>query len=105
MANDITGINSGRTQQSGDRHVHGSKNSGHSDKGNMSSMGGSGSDKVTLTGTAAKLKEIEGNLAEQPVIDAARVQDVKDSLKAGDFKVNPERVADKMLNFESAFDK
>jgi len=105
MANDISGINSGRTQQSGDRHVHGAKKSGHSDSKDHAASTSSGSDKVTLTGTAAKLKEIEGNLTEQPVIDSARVMDVKESLKAGEFRVNPERVADKMLNFESAFDK
>ncbi len=103
MANDISGINSGRSQQTGDRNVQGVKNSGAAAKG-QSADESSTADKVTLTGTAAKLKEIEDSLVDQPMVDSARVKNMQDSLKAGDYRINPERVADKMLNFESAFD-
>jgi len=104
MVNDISGINSGRSQQSGDRQVQSVKKSGVADKG-TSTGGSSAVDKVTLTGTAAKLKEIEDSLADQPMVDSTRVRNMQDSIKAGDYRVNPERVADKMLNFESAFNK
>lgn len=106
MANDISGINSGRSQQTGDRQVQGVKKAGTTEKGRHHDGGDtSAADKVTLTGTAAKLKEIEDNLSDQPSVDAARVKSMQDSIKAGEYRVNPDRVADKMLNFESAFDK
>lgn len=60
-------------------------------------------DKVTLTDTAAKLKALEMDLTKQPVVDGKKVKDVQTSIQSGHYKMNPERIADKMINFESAF--
>jgi len=63
-----------------------------------------GSDSVTLTDTAATLKEIETALASVPVADPQRVGNVRAALAEGRYEVNPGRVADKMIELESQID-
>ena len=106
MANDITGINSSRSQQTSDRSVS-SKKSDTSDTSSRSSdsKSSSGSDKVSLTDTAARLKALEQSLANQPEIDKERVSDVQSAINQGKYKVDAGRVADKMMNFEASFSK
>jgi len=105
MANDISGINSSRSQQTGDRSVTSKKNES-TDSSSRSSAGSSpGSDKVSLTNTAERLKALEEQLAKQPEIDSDRVSDVQNAISKGKYKVDPERVADKMMNFEASFSK
>jgi len=104
MAHDISGINSNKSSQMGDRNVSSVKNSDDSKKASdsMGSMASS-HDKVTLTDTAAKLKSLESDLANQPVVDGGRVKHMQSSIQSGSYEMNPERIADKMINFESAF--
>ena len=104
MANDISGINSSRTQQSGDRGLGQVKKDTNDSASSSSSSSGS-SDKVSLTDTAERLQALEQQLAQQPEIDKSKVGEVQSAMSSGGYKVNPERVADKMLAFESAFQK
>ncbi len=102
MANDISGINSSRSQQAGERSVTGAKKES---TGSSSSPTSSGSDKVSLTDTAARLKALEHQLTQQPEIDNKRVSSMQNAISNGDYKVDPERIADKMINFEASFNK
>ena len=104
MANDISGINSSRAQQSGERAVTGSKKESSDSKASTSTSS-TGADKVSLTDTASRLKALEHQLAQQPEIDRTRVNDVQDAISNGSYKIDPERVADKMINFEASFGK
>lgn len=105
MPHDITGINSNKSSQMGDRAVSNVKNSDDSKKtsntDNTSSA--SSSDKVTLTDTAAKLKALESELTNQPMVNDSKVKDMQTSIQSGNYKMDPESIADKMINFESAF--
>jgi len=103
MANDISGINSSRSQQAGERSISGSKK--ESSGSNSSSAASSSADRVSLTDTAERLKALEHQLTMQPEIDKARVSDVQNAISNGNYKVDPERVADKMMNFEASFSK
>ncbi len=105
MANDISGINSSRSQQTGDRNVTNNKKESTDSKASSSTSDSSGRDKVSLTDTAARLKALEEQLTRQPEIDKERVTDVQDAISKGKYKVDPERVADKMMNFEASFSK
>jgi negative regulator of flagellin synthesis FlgM len=62
---------------------------------------GSSSDKLSLTSTAVQLRALEDQIAELPVVDTKRVQEVQRSLATGSFQIDPARVADKMLQFEA----
>lgn len=57
-------------------------------------------DTVTVTDTARQLQKLEEAVAKAPVTNAEKVQAVKDALARDTFKVDAERVADKMLQFE-----
>lgn len=104
MPHDITGINSNKSSQMGDRAVSSVKNSDDSKKTSETSNASTSSmDKVTLTDTAAKLKALESELTNQPMVDDNKVHEMQTSIKSGNYKMDPERIADKMINFESAF--
>ena len=102
MANDITGINSSRSQQAGDRSAVGGKKAPASSSDASTEKSSHSSDKLSLTDTAGRLKALEHQLAKQPEINKSRVEEVQSALSNGDYKVNAERVADKMMTFESA---
>ena len=58
-------------------------------------------DTVSLTDTASRLRSLENTIANLPVVDTQRVQDIQKSIADGTFEVNPQRIADKMFGFES----
>ncbi len=105
MANDITGINANRLTQSGSRNAQRvnekTEGAGSSDKSSSTS----GADKVSLTRTAARLKELEQRLSDQAPVDTRRVNDMKNAIASGEYRVDADRVADKMINFEASFDE
>lgn len=57
-------------------------------------------DTVSLTVTAARLQHLEENLAALPVVDEQRVEAVRQAIAAGTYRVDADRVADKLLAFE-----
>ena len=57
-------------------------------------------DTVSLTDTAARLRKLENSLAELPVVDSQRVENIQKSIENGEYKVDAKRVAQKMLGFE-----
>lgn len=57
-------------------------------------------DTVNLTSTSAQLREMEKKLATQPVVDSQRVNDIKAQIANGTFKIDPARIADKMIAIE-----
>lgn len=59
-------------------------------------------DTVTLTDTASQLHMLETQIKGLPVVDMSRVEDVKRSIINGEFQIDPKRVAEKMLSFETA---
>lgn len=58
-----------------------------------------GSD-VHLTDAGRQLAGIAQSLRELPAVDEARVAAVRQRLDSGDYKVDPQRVADKLLGME-----
>jgi negative regulator of flagellin synthesis FlgM len=60
------------------------------------------SDRVSLTGEARQLHQLESRIAGEPVVDRQRVQAIRSAIEDGSFSVNPHRIADKMLSLEQA---
>jgi negative regulator of flagellin synthesis FlgM len=54
-------------------------------------------DQVALSSLSARLQEAGAAMADTPVVDAARVAEIKRAISEGRFQVNPERVADGLL--------
>jgi negative regulator of flagellin synthesis FlgM len=57
-------------------------------------------DTVTLTDTASRLRGLENTLANLPVVDSQRVEDIQRALEAGTFEMDYGRTAEKFLHFE-----
>ena len=67
----------------------------------QSTATGGAPDQLSLTSEASQLQALEGQIAELPVVDTQRVQQIQNALATGSFQVDPAKVAEKMLNFES----
>jgi negative regulator of flagellin synthesis FlgM len=58
---------------------------------------GAGGPRVELSPLGSQLAGIEASLATVPVFDAQRVEEIKLAISEGRFKVNPDVIADKLL--------
>lgn len=52
---------------------------------------------VHLSPNVAKLQNIDSNSASSAIINSARVQEIKQAISEGNFQINPEVVADRLL--------
>ena len=57
-----------------------------------------GTTSVSLGSTAAQLHSMESSMANTPVVNAAKVAEIKQAISDGRFKVNPEAVAGRLLD-------
>ena len=64
-----------------------------------------GQDTISLTDTAARMRNLENTVASMPVVDSQRVAEIKQAIVEGTYEINPERIAEKMLDMEQAWGK
>lgn len=102
--NDITNINSNRSQLSPNQSSS-VKSRNEAKQENQSATPSSTGDRVTLTDTASRLQNIEQQLSNASSIDSARVAEVQSAISNGDYNVDADRIADKMLAFEDFMNK
>jgi negative regulator of flagellin synthesis FlgM len=65
----------------------------------------SSQDEVALSGQYAQLHALEAEIANLPVVDTQRVQEVQHSISTGNYEIQPAEVADKLLTFEAGLGK
>ncbi|MGV6859288.1 MAG: flagellar biosynthesis anti-sigma factor FlgM [bacterium] len=82
----------------------------HQGKPNGSPAGGAkgkagvaGEDSVVLTEAARKLVDAEMEVASSPVVDRARIEEIKNAIAQGSFKPNAEKIASKLIELEMGF--
>jgi negative regulator of flagellin synthesis FlgM len=102
--NDITNINSNRSQLSSNQSSS-VKSRNEAKQENQSATPSSMDDRVTLTNAASRLQNIEQQLSNASSIDSARVAEVQSAISNGDYNVDADRIADKMLAFEDFMNK
>jgi negative regulator of flagellin synthesis FlgM len=54
-------------------------------------------DSVELSSVSASLQAIEKGFADTPIVDTARVDEIKQAIASGHFKVDAGKVADRLL--------
>ncbi len=62
-------------------------------------------DTVSLTDTAARLRELENSLAKMPVVDSQRVESLQQAISNGSYEMDSGRTAEKMLGLEQALQR
>ena len=55
-------------------------------------------DQVDLSSLSARLQDVEAAMADTPAVDAARIAEIKQAISEGRFQINPERIADGLLD-------
>ena len=60
-------------------------------------------DSFTLSQQAETLRVIESSVNTQPDVDGARVESLKSAIDAGQYDINPLRVAEKLIELETQF--
>jgi negative regulator of flagellin synthesis FlgM len=61
-----------------------------------------GADAVSLTGDAEMLRALDAKIASTPTVDRALVERVRTALANGEYQVDGERIAEKLLAAESS---
>jgi len=59
------------------------------------------SDSLRLTGEAAGLQALQRELSTAPAIDTTRVEAVRAELAAGNYRIDPEQIATRMLELDA----
>lgn len=99
--NNVTGFSTAQSQ----RPVEGSKVdvSRTEPTAQQDETGGSSAvDSVSLTDTAARLQKLENTIAELPVVDTQRVEELRSAISNGEYQTNPTRIAEKLLGLDAA---
>lgn len=68
--------------------------------GNVANQGASQTDAVSISSRAADLQSLETSIRQLPDVDVSRVNALRDQINAGDYVVDSQQVADKILAFE-----
>ena len=102
--NDITNINSNRPQLSS-KQSSSIKSQNEAKQNSQSENSVSADDRVTLTNTASRLKDIEQKLNNASSVDDVHVAEVQSAISNGEYTVDANRIADKMLAFEDFMNK
>jgi negative regulator of flagellin synthesis FlgM len=57
----------------------------------------SAADQVDLSSMSTRLQDASAAIGDAPAVDAARVAEIKQAISEGRFQINPERIADGLL--------
>ena len=57
-------------------------------------------DSLRLTGEATNLQALQRQLSSATAVDNARVQAVRDALENGSYRINPDAIAQRMLDMD-----
>jgi len=71
--------------------------------GDASSSAEDSDDSVNLTGHASQIASLVQKMKAAPVLDPDRVSPVKEKIDDGEYEIEYERVANKMLDFEASY--
>jgi negative regulator of flagellin synthesis FlgM len=57
-------------------------------------------DSVSISPQATQMSELQKKAADSPVLDQKKIAELKSAISSGDYKINPEKLAASIANFE-----
>lgn len=99
MKKRTTGNSSDRPQPTG---KHASQPNRHQENPESKDKPDEGSVAVKSNSISTRLKELESRLTDKLPIDTQRINDMKNAIANGEYQVDAERIANKMIDFESS---
>lgn len=98
MAINISNLNSSnQVQQTQQKQVQQQSNQTASSNAQVKN---SGQDSVSITPQAKQLNELQKKAVDAPVVNQKKIDELKKAISAGDYKINPEKLAANIANFE-----
>jgi negative regulator of flagellin synthesis FlgM len=88
------------TRPTGSQSASGTKHAAETSQGKTQASGGS--DEISLTDTATRLKSIEARIAELPDVDRERVDEIRHQIESGEFRVDARLIAQRLAQLEQA---
>jgi negative regulator of flagellin synthesis FlgM len=70
--------------------------------GTSSAAGSDGGSDVQITGTARQLATLEQTVRDLPAVDEARVTQIRTAIEQGTYAVQPDQIADRLIQMEQA---
>jgi flagellar biosynthesis anti-sigma factor FlgM len=101
MMIDIRSLSSGNAKLNVDKA---GKPKGKSTKNSSASSGDGDSDSIEITSQASQISRLVQQMKSAPVLDPDRVSPIQEKLGKGEYHINHQQVANKMLDFESAYE-
>jgi negative regulator of flagellin synthesis FlgM len=105
LNNAATPSNSGRTgsaQAGGKNEAIGTKQPGNvPNPSEQAQQAGKSGESVQLSRDAQQLQKVSEKLRDQPAVNKERVAQLKQAVEDGSYQVETQRVASRLLNFES----
>jgi negative regulator of flagellin synthesis FlgM len=101
MSTEINGLPPSRARHTGNQ---GQVKEGRSESGSAhqdSAKPSTTIDTVSLTGAATRMRQLEQTLEGLPIVDTQRVAKIKQDIASGNYTIDPERIAEKLLELES----
>lgn len=103
MVSEIQGTSSGIVQSTDNRNNQVEKRK--VDEANKVASSPAPSSNVNLTDKATSLQALEKSIAAAPEVDQQKVEAVRKSINEGSFKIDAERTASKLIDFDTALPK
>jgi len=104
MVSEIQGSNSGLVQSANNSNSQVNQKKVDETKTSEASVPAASSS-VNLTQAASSLQALEKSIAAAPVVDQQKVDAVRKAINEGSYKVDSERTATKLIDFDTALPK
>ena len=102
MVSDIKGLNTRQTTGPRQGETGAVRNGGRAADSERAREANAADDTVELSGLAEVIKTAARKLAAESPVDEARVKELKQAVTSGDYAVNPERLARKLINADNS---